>query len=133
MTIVLTVLGAVMIVAGLIVLFGRTRDAAGETKFKFKDIEIASAKPSIMLACLGTVLVVVPHVTGAKDSPPPQNIPGFMGPTGPGTFGPGVQNLGSRCCISDSVICPMPVPDAVGTACICMDMMGNVASGTVCQ
>jgi hypothetical protein len=130
MTIVLTVLGAVMIVAGLIVLFGRTRDAAGETKFKFKDIEIASAKPSIMLACLGTVLVVLPHVTGGKDSSPQPNIPALYNPTGP--VGPSTA-YGSRCCIDQATVCPMALPAAVGASCFCMDMMGNMATGAVCQ
>jgi hypothetical protein len=130
MTIVLTVLGAVMILAGLVVLFGRTRDAAGETKFKFKDIEIASAKPSIMLACLGTVLVVLPHVTGGKDTPEP-NIPGLYGPLGP--TGPSTQDYGSRCCIDAVNACPMALPAAVGASCLCMDVMGNMANGSVCK
>lgn len=129
MTWVLTGLGAVLILAGLVLLFGRARDtASGETRLKWKDVEIASARPSIVLVCLGVGLVVLPHVAQRSRPTPPALQP--LVPGIPTT--PVAQELGTRCCVAQGAV-PMLAPDVVGAPCWAADVMGNMAVGAVCK
>jgi len=122
----LMVIGAVLICAGLVLLFRRDAETSSETKVKYKDFEITSRKPSLILICVGTVLVAVPYAMESKS-------PGGTGDPGgaPATRFEATSAVSASCCF-DGGRCPMVTAEAVGAACFCADLMGNMATGTVC-
>jgi hypothetical protein len=130
-TIILTALGAVLLLAGVVLSFHRhDTSTGGETKVEYKGIKITATKPSIVLILVGALLVVLPHIPGVTDSPKDPVIPGL----GPSFVAPGgaTPNFGTRCCFPGGA-CSMFAPDILGGPCLCWDMVGNMAAGTVCQ
>jgi len=142
MLIAFTTVGAVLIVGGLVLLLGRKRDeGSGKTVFKYGNIEIGSASPSIVLILLGTALIVLPHVIDRLWPPqPPVPVPVFSTPAvpglAPGGLVPAGTAQGANCCFQGGS-CPMvlaiPGMTPVGSPCSCTDFLtGAVVQGTVC-
>lgn len=121
MAIVLVVIGGGLIVAGVWLVFRGDRGEGGEAKFKWKDFEIASAKPSLFLVGIGVMLVIISAVTD-RSAPAEPSMPTVTTPTA----------YGASCCFQGGR-CPMLAPGMIGAPCFCMDMAGNSVAGVACQ
>jgi hypothetical protein len=82
------------------------------------------------LGVIATVLGILTTTVGlVKECSPSQNQ---TQPASPGYQPPQQQRMGTACCIQGGA-CPLMMPEPVGGYCICMDMFGNSAAGTVCH
>jgi hypothetical protein len=127
----LMVIGGVLICAGLVLLFRRDAETSSETKVKYKDFEITSRKPSLILICVGTVLVAVPYAMESKSPAAAAGSPAGSPAMSPAAQFEATSAVSTACCF-DGGRCPMISAEAVGAACFCADLMGNMATGTVC-
>ena len=124
----LMVLGGVVVAVGLFVLlFMRDKDTKGEMRFKYKDFEVGSTKPSIFVIGMGVILIIIPNITGGS---PTSELAPFSRSDDQAT----TTNIAGSCCTSAGK-CTLSLsgPSIKGTACFCMDFAGNMATGAVCE